>query len=747
MATSRLKLTPGLAYLYDGTEGIYQIVTGQAQALTGDDKVVASGSLQVTGSVFLQNQASAPTPGGAEAVLYARAGTLYFKNSGGSETAVGGGGGGSPGGSSTQVQFNDGGSSFGGDAGLTYVKGTDTLNVTNVSMTATADQTWNLIDNSAGALNISAGSTNNRWTFNTGDGQERLGFWDNVKAGFGDINDPDLTIYHDGTDSLIKNKTGQLVISGNNGVYMTGSLALSGSLTLVGDIVADRNTPRNVLTDVASITLGGAASTVTVAGDLAVNGGDITTTASTFNIANANATTVSVGGAATSVSLGTTTGAAWLKNANVYFSGSVYVSGSTRLGDAAGDVTQVTGSFRSRQVTGSIYTVDGTTTFLKDGTNVTTTYDNATGQWTISSTGGGGGTPGGSSTQVQFNDGGSAFGGDSGLTYDKDTDTLTVGGDVAVNGGDITTSASTFNLVNANATTLSIGGAATNVSLGTTTGAAWLKNANVYFSGSVYVSGSTKLGDAAADITEVTGSFKSRHITGSIHTVDGSTPFITGSGASVTFSNAAGQWTVSAGDVIGPASSLDNQVARFDSTTGKLIQSSSITISDVSAGLVTLDTPGSATSVNLFTSNATTMTIGKSDANGSATVRLKLTANERLTYNDELFAGSGVLDRTASTQNSADLNGYRYVRFAGLSGNVICHVPAASTATGRVITILNGTAVTHKVQISSEGGNIVGLGAASTSYYLAAAGYWAELLSNGTDWVIVCGGLLPTSSN
>lgn len=41
----------------------------------------------------------------------------------------------------------------------------------------------------------------------------------------------------------------------------------------------------------------------------------------------------------------------------------------------------------------------------------------------------GGGTPGGSDTQVQFNDSG-AFGGDAGLTYNKTTDTLTVGGAV-----------------------------------------------------------------------------------------------------------------------------------------------------------------------------------------------------------------------------------------------------------------------------------------------------------------------------
>jgi len=40
---------------------------------------------------------------------------------------------------------------------------------------------------------------------------------------------------------------------------------------------------------------------------------------------------------------------------------------------------------------------------------------------------GGGGTPGGSDTQVQFNDGG-AFGGDAGLTYDATNGSLSVGG-------------------------------------------------------------------------------------------------------------------------------------------------------------------------------------------------------------------------------------------------------------------------------------------------------------------------------
>jgi hypothetical protein len=48
--------------------------------------------------------------------------------------------------------------------------------------------------------------------------------------------------------------------------------------------------------------------------------------------------------------------------------------------------------------------------------------------------GAGAATPGGADTQVQFNDGG-ALGGDSGLTYNKTTDKLTVAGDIDLDDG------------------------------------------------------------------------------------------------------------------------------------------------------------------------------------------------------------------------------------------------------------------------------------------------------------------------
>lgn len=64
---------------------------------------------------------------------------------------------------------------------------------------------------------------------------------------------------------------------------------------------------------------------ITIAGDLAVNGGDITTTASTFNLLNTTATTVNFAGAATTLNIGNASGA-------TAFSGTVDFAGNIALG-------------------------------------------------------------------------------------------------------------------------------------------------------------------------------------------------------------------------------------------------------------------------------------------------------------------------------------------------------------------------------------------------------------------------------
>mgnify|MGYP001567216759 CR=1 FL=1 len=59
---------------------------------------------------------------------------------------------------------------------------------------------------------------------------------------------------------------------------------------------------------------------------------------------------------------------------------------------------------------------------------------------------------------------------------------------------------------------------------------------------------------------------------------------VTSTSGTKVLTNTAGavSWATAAGDVAGPASSTDNAIVRFDSTTGKLIQNSGITISDTS---------------------------------------------------------------------------------------------------------------------------------------------------------------------
>ena len=91
-----------------------------------------------------------------------------------------------------------------------------------------------------------------------------------------------------------------------------------------------------------------------------------------------------------------------------------------------------------------------------------------------SAAGGGGASsptvPGGLDTYVQFNDGGSTFGGDAGLTYNKTTDTLTIGNISIGDTGLVSTTGTTISLFNSTATTVNFAGAATAINMGTSAG-------------------------------------------------------------------------------------------------------------------------------------------------------------------------------------------------------------------------------------------------------------------------------------
>ena len=217
-------------------------------------------------------------------------------------------------------------------------------------------------------------------------------------------------------------------------------------------------------TGIAAVTIGsttGSSSTtlngtVTVASDIAVNGGDVTTTATgTATVFNTNATTLNMGGAATTVSIGAGSGTTTINN------------------DLA--------------VTGADITTSSTGTATLFNTNATTV--NIAGAGTTVSIGAGTGT-------TTINNANTA-----------------VTGDLAVNGGDITTSSTTATVFNTTATTLNMGGSATTISIGSGVSGTTTVNHNLsasgdmsIASGKVYKINGTQVLSATALGSGVTGS-------------------------------------------------------------------------------------------------------------------------------------------------------------------------------------------------------------------------------------------------
>ena len=182
-------------------------------------------------------------------------------------------------------------------------------------------------------------------------------------------------------------------------------------------------------------------------GTLTVNGGTIGTTvsSSTINLFNTNATTVNLGGAATTIAMGATTGTATINNAIVNFPHATTIGAS----NAAGNFKSLT--------TGGGYSSTGAT--IDNNGNI-----QAKGTLTIDST----------STL---------------------TGAVTANGNLTVNGSpnaNIVSTNSTVNLFNSGSSTLNIGGGASTISLGATSGTTTVNN-NLTITGTLTGNGQTNL--------------------------------------------------------------------------------------------------------------------------------------------------------------------------------------------------------------------------------------------------------------
>jgi hypothetical protein len=129
-----------------------------------------------------------------------------------------------------------------------------------------------------------------------------------------------------GTLTVANTTLAAKAITASTTLTVTGATVLNGGLTMDTDKFTVADTTGNTAIGGTLAVTGNQTNT----GDLAVNGGDLTTTATTATLFNSNATTLSIGGAATTLSIGSgATGATTTFAKNVTIVGNLTVQGTT----------------------------------------------------------------------------------------------------------------------------------------------------------------------------------------------------------------------------------------------------------------------------------------------------------------------------------------------------------------------------------------------------------------------------------
>ena len=258
----------------------------------------------------------------------------------------------------------------------------------------------------------------------------------------------------------------------------TGSLVFGTSPQITTSLTTNSTTFSLLNTTATTLNFGGAATNLTIGaneagtttirtaatnltGDLRIGGGDLTVTESTFNLANTTATTVNFAGAATSLNMGAGSGTTTINN-DLTVDGDLIVNGSTTTVNSTivtiddpvfvlgGDSAPVADDNKDRGIEFRWH--DGST--AKDGFFG---FDDSTGRFTF--------IPDATNTSEVF----------SGTLGDIEVNDV-IANDVAVNGGDITTTQSTFNLIDTNATTVNFAGDATSLFVGSSSGLTTINN-------------------------------------------------------------------------------------------------------------------------------------------------------------------------------------------------------------------------------------------------------------------------------
>jgi hypothetical protein len=165
---------------------------------------------------------------------------------------------------------------------------------------------------------------------------------------------------------------------------------------------------------------------------------------------------------------------------------------------------------------------------------------------------------------------------------------------------------------------------------------------------------------------------------------------------------------VAGGDVDGPASATDNAIARFDSTTGKILQNSGITIADGASGVLSGSNTGDQTIT--LTGNVT----GSGTGSFAATI-----ANDAVTYAkiQNISAASRLLGR-GSSSGSGDVEEITLGTGLQMTGNTLEATGAGGSGaptTSTYVTLSTDATLTNERVLTGSGRvSVTDAGAGST---------------------------------
>lgn len=257
---------------------------------------------------------------------------------------------------------------------------------------------------------------------------------------------------------------------------------------LTADVVVAATASKAVLRDTdGSINASeGKFTTLTLTGDAAVNGGDLTSSATTFNLLNSTVTSLNIGGASTATAIGSTASGTTTVGYDLTVNQDLQVKG--------GDITTNQTSFNLLNTTATTISAFGAGTTVGIGAaSGTLTLNNPTVVGNASNTS----VTLWNTVATTVSAFGAAttltLGGTSGTTTVRTpTVTLSNATELNLNGASpaIKTSSATASVFNSTVTTLNIGQAATTVSIGATTGTTTVNNA-LTVTGNLTVNGTT----------------------------------------------------------------------------------------------------------------------------------------------------------------------------------------------------------------------------------------------------------------